>query len=55
MRVVWSVDNVITANVVRDEKEETISFNVTCRSFHLTSFGVLVDVHGVTEVFIITE
>ena len=47
---VWNVEGVETVSAVRIEENDTVYFAVTCQSFHLTSFAILVDVYGVTEV-----
>ena len=44
----WSTDGVTTTETMYDE--ETQTFHVVCQSQHLTSFCVLVDVTGESDV-----
>ena len=44
------MDGVETINVSVVLEGDMLYYEVTCQSFHLTSFAVLVDVYGVTEV-----
>ena len=46
----WNMKGVETVSVVLMEEGDLVYYTVTCRSFHLTSFAVLVDVYGVTNV-----
>lgn len=48
----WSIDGVKTLSVERVEEGDLVHYEVTCQSSHLTSFAILVDVHGVTSVCI---
>ena len=44
-----------TDSTVLVEEGDMLYYRVTCRSFHLTSFGVLLDVYGVTDVISYTS
>ena len=47
----WSVDGIEEVSVTLEEDGDFIFYKIVCRSFHLTSFAVLMDVHGTSEVF----
>ena len=43
----WKKENVETVSVTEIERDDNnIQFEVVCRSYHFTSFAVLVDVSG---------
>ena len=48
--ITWSVDGVETISVATVEEGDMVCYELTCRSFHLTSFAILVDVYNVTSV-----
>ena len=43
---VWSLRGIETLNASLEEENGFIYYTVHCQSFHLTSFAVLVDIHG---------
>ena len=47
---VWSVEGVETVSALLVEEGDLDHYVMTCESFHLTSFAVLVDVYGNTDV-----
>ena len=47
---IWSLRGIETLNVSLVEENGSIYYTMHCQSFHLTSFAVLLDVHGVLMV-----
>ena len=46
----WNVEGIEEVSVTLEEEGDFIFYKIICKSFHLTSFAVLLDVHGITEV-----
>lgn len=46
----WSVDGIEEVSVTLEEDGDFIFYKIICRSFHLTSFAVLMDVYGISKV-----
>lgn len=46
----WSVNGVVTISADLIEEGDKIYYALECESFHLTSFAVLMDVYGITDV-----
>ena len=46
----WSVEGIEVVSTSLESEGEFKYYVITCRSFHLTGFGVLMDVYGVTDV-----
>lgn len=44
------MDGIEEVSVTLEEEGDFIFYKIICKSFHLTSFAVLLDVHGITEV-----
>ncbi len=46
----WSVDGIEEVSTTLKEEGDYVYYTIICRSFHLTSFAVLIDVYAITEV-----